>query len=87
MLTSEQRRLRAKKAANTRWAFEDREAWADRQRQAIYDRFDAMIPASITDPIERDERAAQLRRAYFQGLALKSSRARARSKGTVDAAA
>jgi hypothetical protein len=42
----------------------------------MYRRFEAQIPASVTDPFERERRAEHLLRAYMNGLALKSSKAR-----------
>jgi hypothetical protein len=44
------------------------------------DRFDRQVdPDGTLPPEERARRAAHARRAYFQGLALKSARARSRS--------
>jgi hypothetical protein len=88
MLTPEQRRLRAQVAANTRWALAregDGQLSARRGQAGLLRRFEAQVPAEITDPIERTRRAEQLRRAYMQRLRLASSRARSR-KAVADAA-
>jgi hypothetical protein len=41
-------------------------------------RFEAGIPAEVTDPAVRARMAEHARRAYFQRLALASSKARSR---------
>jgi hypothetical protein len=79
-LTPEQRSLRARIAAHTRWSREpDRDAATKAGRQAFLDRFEAEVdPEGRLDPAERATRAENARRAYFSKLALQSSRARSR---------
>jgi hypothetical protein len=78
-LTSAQRRSRARLAAFVQWSREpDPTARTSRARAAFMSRFDAEVPAEVTDPAVRARMAEQARRAYFQRLALASSRARAR---------
>jgi hypothetical protein len=78
-LTPAQLRLRAQVAANTRWAHDpDPSVNARRGQAGLLRRFEAEVdPAGRMDPQERTRRAEQARRAHMQGLALRSSRARA----------
>lgn len=84
-LTRQQRVLRARMAANTRWSKpESRTAHADRRLARFADEVDP--DGRLPEP-ERTELAKQRRRAYMQGLAFASSKARAaRKAGAVDAA-
>jgi hypothetical protein len=54
-----------------------------RARFTFLERFEREVdPAGALKPEERARRAAQARRAYFTGLALKSSRARANRRSS-----
>lgn len=77
-LTPEERRLRASIAANVRWSREkDRTAATAAATAASLARFEREVdPDGVLPPEERARRADNARRAYFQRLALKSSRAR-----------
>ncbi len=80
-LTQAERTLRARIAAHASWAATaDPTARTAPARAAFLDRFDAQIPAEVTDPAERARRAESLRKQYFSALALKSARARRREK-------
>lgn len=80
--TPEQRALRARLAAFTRWGnTENTSAATAPARRAFLDRFDREADPTGTLPAaERARRAAQLRKAYFARLALQSSRARSARK-------
>lgn len=67
-------------AANTRWAHEpDRTAATAAARTALADRFERDVdPDGVLDPAERAKRARNAKRAFYQSLALKSAKARAR---------
>lgn len=82
-LTPEQRSIRAKIAANARWAQEkDRQAATAKQRAAAMERFEREVdPGGTLDPETRARLAASARKAYFSRLALASSKARSRAKG------
>ena len=82
MLTPQQRTLRARAAAHAQWAkTEDRTARSAPGRNAFLERFERQVdPAGRLDPADRARRAASARKAYFAGLALKSSKARAARK-------
>lgn len=72
-----ERTLIASIAGNTRWAFEDPSAQAERAGRNIDKRFEDQVdPEGVLDPDERAKRAARLKSAYFKKLALKSARAR-----------
>lgn len=79
-MTPEQRSLRARMAANTRWSREDPydpTGSLPRARKAFEDRFARQVDPNGTLPLdERQRRADAARRAYFQRLALLSARAR-----------
>jgi hypothetical protein len=78
-LTPEQRSLRASIAAHSKWATTDPTEGTAAARAAFLDRFERDAdPDGVLDPQERARRAGHLRKAYFQALALKSSRARQR---------
>jgi hypothetical protein len=83
-LTPEQRVLRARIAAHTRWANEDaagRLANAQRAREGFGRRFlDQVDPNRVLPEAERQRRAESAMRAYMAQLALKSSKARGARK-------
>ncbi len=78
-LTPAQRTLRAKIAAHHSWTnTPDRLARTAAARKAAWDRFDKQVdPDGSLPPEERAQRARNARSAYFSGLALRSSQARA----------
>lgn len=80
MLTPEQRVMRARIAASTRWAKEsDRRAATQAARLAALERFAREVdPNNELDPAERARRAGHAQRAHMMRLALQSSKARAR---------
>ena len=63
----------------------DPKAAAERGQRGLAARFDAQVPAEITDPTERARRVALLRRAHMADLARKSAQSRRRTT-TADAA-
>ena len=67
-------------AANTRWAHEpDRTAATAPARDALEARFERQVdPDGILSPDERAKRARNAKRAFYQSLAIKSAKARAR---------
>ena len=67
-------------AANTRWAHEpDRTAATAPARDALEARFERQVdPDGILPPDERAKRARNAKKAYYQALAIKSAKARAR---------
>jgi len=76
-MTPAGRALRARIAANESWGrTADRSARTAPARKALVDRFEAQVPPEITDPIARARAAENLRRAFYQRLALKSAAAR-----------
>jgi len=78
-LSPEQRSLRARVAAHTMHAAGSTNTAP--ARQAFLGRFEREVdPGGQLDPEERARRAEHARKAYFTGLALKSSKAR--RKGT-----
>lgn len=83
-LTPAQRALRAAQAANSRWASTpraERAAAARRGQAGLLAKFEAEVPASVTDPAERAQLGEQAWRAHLQRLALRSSRSRAKGGG------
>ncbi|MDM4721119.1 hypothetical protein QTQ03_16500 [Micromonospora sp. WMMA1363] len=56
----------------------DPTATARSGQRGLTARFDAQVPAEITDPAERARRIGLLRRAHMADLAHKSAKARAR---------
>lgn len=74
----EQRSLRARLAANTKWAHEpDPRAATASARRAFLARFDREVdPDGKLSPEERRRRAEYAKKAYFARLALASSRTR-----------
>ena len=80
---SRDRSIRASAAANKRWAFgpDRRKATAPARRgffQRFLDQVDRALPGLPDE--ERYRRAESLQRAYFQSLALRSSKVRRESK-------
>ena len=79
MPTPEERRLQASIAGNTRWAkCADRTAATEPARRANLDRFERMVPAEITDPVQRAKAAENLKRAHYRRMALRSAQVRRR---------
>jgi len=70
--------LRARIAANTRWAYTaDRPAATAAARAAFAQRFEREVdPDGVLPPDERAQRAAALRRAHFARMALASAKKR-----------
>lgn len=84
-LTPEQRTLRARIAAATRWGripTDQRRTASAPGRQAFLDRFLREVDAENPGlpATEREKLAASKLSAYMAGLALKSSRARSRAR-------
>lgn len=80
-MTPDERILRARIAANTRWATtEDRSAATEKARNAFRDRFENQVPAEITDPVQRAKCAENLRRAFYQRMAYRSAQVRRRGR-------
>lgn len=77
-LTPEERVLRAKIAAHTKWATtDDRTEATAAARAAFENRFHRQVdPDNQLDPEERNRRAESARRAYFNRMALLSAKAR-----------
>ena len=79
-LTPAERRLRAQRAANTRWAKADaaeRARHGERLRAVMDRKFEQQVdPDGTLPPAERAKRVKAARAAYYQGLAFKSTRAR-----------
>ena len=75
-----ERTLQASMAANIRWAYEgDRRAATEPARRALLSKFEQEVdPRGELDPTERARRAANLRRAWMQKLALRSAQVRRR---------
>jgi hypothetical protein len=81
-LTAQQRTLRARIAANTRWSQpQARVAHSDKRLARFADEVD---PDRKLPEAERMALARQRRRAYMQSLALNSSKARAARKAGGD---
>lgn len=87
-MTPEQRRLSATAAVHSSWAnTKDRTARTAPGTKAFMDRFERQVdPDGALSPVERAKRAESACKAYFAGLALKSSLARAKRKKRPDAA-
>ena len=76
-LTPEQRTQYARLAAHTSWGqTPDRAARTAAARKALADRFEAQVPAEVTDPAARAAAAENLRKAFYLRLALKSAASR-----------
>lgn len=79
-LTPEQRSLRSRLAAHTRWANEDPRDQMSAAREKFDERFEKQVdPDGILPLEERRRRTEAARKAYFTQLAFKSSRARKKS--------
>jgi hypothetical protein len=79
-LTPEQRSLRARIAANTRWSREDGKANAARGQAGLLAKFvDQVDPDRVLPEDERLRRAEAARRTHMQRLAFLSSKARTRA--------
>ena len=78
MLTPAQRTIRAKIAANARWAGEDGKANAKRAQAGLRAKFTREIRGRFPDlsDAEVERRAESAFRAHMQRLALRSSKAR-----------
>jgi len=80
-LTPEQRRIRARIGALTRWSKEDPMPAMTRAREAQMSKWEKQVdPEGALSPDERRRRAESLRRAHMQKLALISSQKRAAAK-------
>jgi hypothetical protein len=86
-LTAEQRTIRARLAAHTRWAGEDPAENAARGQAGLRARFDREVREAAPGLTEAEyaRRAESAYLAHMAGLALASSKAR-RKGGAVDAA-
>ena len=79
-LSPAQRSQRARVAALVRWSGEDPAAHAKHMRECFDQRFHRQVdPDGVLPEAERQRRAIAARRAYFAGLALKSSQVRQRA--------
>lgn len=77
-MTPEQRSMRARIAANARWAREDPGPTMARARAVLAGRYERQVdPDEVLAPAERARRAECARKADLTRLALASSRARA----------
>lgn len=84
-LTPSERKLRARKAAHSRWANTDSAKASEDARRRILDRFEEGVdPGHTLDPAERAKRAEHARKAHFAGLALKSAQARRARRSATD---
>jgi hypothetical protein len=70
------RTLIARKAAHILHGTHDSKKLTANARAAALARFDAMVPAEITDPEERARRAAHLRKAFYVEIGRKGAAAR-----------
>lgn len=76
-MTPAQRSLRARIAAHSKWAQQDRVAGTSAARRAFNDRFERLVdPDQALDEAERRRRADSARKAHFAQLALASASAR-----------
>lgn len=82
-LTPQERTLRAKLAAHTRWSgSEDRTDATAPARKEWMDRFERQVdPEGTLPPDVRAKRAASARKAYYTALAYKSVTARRKARG------
>jgi hypothetical protein len=86
LLTAEQRTLRARLAAQSRWAKSDPQTGTAAARAAFLARFENEVDPDRKLPVaERARRAESARRAHMTRLALASSKAR-RTRSAVKAA-
>ena len=80
-LTPEQRIMRSRMAAYRLHATHDPKVTTRKAREAFASRFERQVdPDRVLPPAERAQRAEAARRAYFIGLALRSSQARRRTR-------
>lgn len=81
-MTANDRILRARIAAHTRWANEtDPQAATAPARKAAYERFERQVdPDGVLSPSERSRRAEHARKAHFLRMAQRSAQARARKR-------
>ena len=85
-LSPTQRTLRAKLAAHSLHASVDSCVHTQPGRKAFLERFEREVdPDGVLNPAERARRADQAKKAYFVGLALKSSKAHAKKSQAVRA--
>jgi hypothetical protein len=83
VLSSSERTIRARLAANTRWSRDDRKAGTQAAREAFYRRFEAEVdPTGSLSPEERARRAESAMRAWMNRLALASAKARRKAGAT-----
>jgi hypothetical protein len=78
------RRSRAARiASNMRWALEpDRVGATQPMRDAQQRKFEDLVdPERVLDPVEREKRVVNAKRAYYTRLAAKSAATRAARKG------
>lgn len=81
-MTPEERSLRGRIAAHSKWSKHDRIEGTAAAREAFLARFERDVdPHGTLDPAERRRRAESARRAYFAKLALKSAQARRGARG------
>lgn len=77
-LTPSQRSMRSRMAAYAMHAHHDGRNITSRARSAFLERFENQVdPTSSLPAAERQRRAAAAKKAYFTGLAFRSSRTRA----------
>lgn len=80
-LSPEQRSMRARIAAHTRWSKNDPVEGTAKARASFLQRFDdAVDPDRVLPEAERVRRAESARKAYMAKLALASSKARAKKR-------
>lgn len=81
-MTPEQRSLRSRIGAHSKWSrCDDRSAATASARKAFADRWEKQVdPDGVLPASERARRAEHAKKAYFQLLAMKSAQARARRK-------
>jgi hypothetical protein len=78
-MTPAERTLRARMAAHALHAKVVSRQHTESARKAFMNRFEDQVdPDRVLPPAERARRAEQAKKAYFVGLALKSSRARSK---------
>jgi hypothetical protein len=81
-LTPAERTLRARAAAHARWGNTDPAEASAAARRRLFERFEAQVPADVTDPAERERRAEHLLKSHMALLALASSKARRLKKAS-----
>ncbi len=81
-MTPNERVLRARKAAHSRWAQENPQANAARATAGFLATFERQVdPDNLLDVAERQRRAQHALKAHMMGLALKSAQARRGRRG------